>query len=244
MDKTGLSWLSKLLKLPTLSTLPIHPPSEIEDPSPIMEHRWGKNEKPLPPPRSLLRWLIQNCFSRDISDLKKDEITKEKRQALLRKDPEVINEALRLLEEPELPERAWYILEGYSQPDVYLETSNTIVVIEGKRTETIPTTTIKWMRVRHQMLRHIDCSWEIKGSKKVYGFFIVEGDGGADAYDVPIRWIEASNETISEKVLGGSLPHRNREEISEMAKCFLGVTTWQAVCKEFGIDWKSLPKQR
>jgi hypothetical protein len=238
MDKAGLSWLSKLVRLPEL---PNYPPFEIEDASPLIERRWGKNEKPLPPPRSLLRWLIQNCIPPDITDLKEDEITKKKRQAILLRDSEVIHEALTLLEQPELPERAWYILEGPSQPDVYLETSHMIIVIEGKRTEPIPTTTTKWMPVRHQMLRHIDCSWEIKGSKKVYGFFIVEGDGGANAYDVPERWIEASKSTISNETLKKSLPHRKPNEIKGIAESFLGATTWQAVCKKFGIDWKSLP---
>jgi len=115
-----------------------------------------------------------------------------------------------------------------------------IVVIEGKRTEPIATKTTKWMRVRHQMLRHIDCSWEIRGLKKVCGFFIVEGDGGADAYDVPERWIEASQNTISEDALNGSLRHRKPNEISDIARCFLGVTTWQRVCSEFKIDWELL----
>ena len=238
MDKAGSTWLPKLLKLPKISN---HPSPQIEDTSPIIEARWGNNEKPLTAPRSLLQWLIQNFPRPDRLNQKESETTKKKRQALKQKDSKVIQEALQLLEQADLPERAWYILEGPSQPDVYLETGHMIVVIEGKRTEPIPTTTTKYMPSRHQMLRHIDCSWEIRGSKGVYGFFIVEGDGGADAYDVPERWIEASNETISEKVLGGSLPHRNREEINEMAKSFLGVTTWQAVCKEFGIDWRSLP---
>jgi len=114
-------------------------------------------------------------------------------------------------------------------------------VIEGKRTEPFPTLSTKWMPVRHQMLRHLDCAWEIRGKKEVYGFFIVEGDGEADAYDVPQRWIEASKDTISDKALKGSLPHRNPDEIEKITKCFLGITTWQAVCGEFGIDWKSLP---
>jgi hypothetical protein len=219
MDKTGLTWLPKLLKLPEI---PNHPSPEFEDTSSIIEARWENNEKPLSAPRSLVRWLIQNLFPPDRSNQKENEITKKKRQALKQKDPKVIQEALKLLEQTDLPERAWYILEGPSQPDVYLETGNMIVVIEGKRTEPIPTTTTKWMPARHQMLRHIDCSWEIKGSKRVCGFFIVEGDGRADAYEVPEQWTTASNETISEVALRRSLPHRKPEEVSEWPNPFLG----------------------
>ena len=75
MDKTGLSWLSKLLKLPKLSN---HLPRKIEDTSPIIEARWGNKEKSLPAPRSLLRWLILNCTSPDAPDLKEDEIAKKR----------------------------------------------------------------------------------------------------------------------------------------------------------------------
>jgi hypothetical protein len=69
----------------------------------------------------------------------------------------------------------------------------------------------------------------------------VEGDRGSDAYDVPERWIEASKSTILDETLKNSLPHRKPNEVKEIAESFLGATTWQAVCKEFGIDWKSLP---
>ncbi len=238
MDKTGLSWLSKVLSLPRI---PNHPHPEIEDTAPIIEARWGKKEKPLPPPRSLLRWLIQNCRPPDTPDLREGKITREERQGLVRKDPKIINEALSLLDQRKIPKRDWYVLEGPSQPDVYLETENMIIVIEGKRTEPNSTAATKWMPVRHQMLRHMDCAWEIRGSKRVYGFFSVEGDGGADAYDVPEKWIEAIKSTVSDETLKNSLPHRKSNEIKEIAESFLGATTWQAVCKEFGIEWKSLP---
>jgi hypothetical protein len=91
------------------------------------------------------------------------------------------------------------------------------------------------------MLRHIDCAWEVRGSREVVGFFIVEGKGGSDAIEVPPRWTEAASATISEEVLNASLPHRTQAEREAIAHCFLGVTTWQAVCARFRIDFNALP---
>lgn len=131
------------------------------------------------------------------------------------------------------PGRTWCVLEGPSQPDAYLETPELLVVIEGKRTEHGPTTHTSWMPVRHQMLRHIDCAWEIRGDRPVFGFFIVEGD---DQGAIPPEWVEFARATVEPDAVAKSLPHRTADERSAIAEAFLGVTTWQIVCETFGID--------
>jgi hypothetical protein len=128
----------------------------------------------------------------------------------------------------------WHLFEGQTQPDVFIQTPSNIVVIEGKRTERAPTTSTKWMAGRHQMLRHIDCAWERAVSRKVVGFFVVEGDpdGG-----VPAEWLEHAKQTIGHDAVRSSLPHRGPEEQCDIAACFAGVTTWQRLCKEFDLKW-------
>ncbi len=95
------------------------------------------------------------------------------------------------------------------------------------------------MAGRHQMLRHIDCAWEIACGRKVIGFFIVEGNNVDD--DVSTDWINFAKQTITPKVIASSLPHRGPEEQHGIASSFTGVITWQRLCKEFNIDWESLP---
>ncbi len=90
------------------------------------------------------------------------------------------------------------------------------------------------MPVRHQMLRHIDCAWEIKGRRQVIGFFIVEADGSNGA--VPLFWQDQARRTISKEAVMSSLPHRGPEEQEGISRSFIGLTTWQRVCKEFGVD--------
>jgi hypothetical protein len=135
----------------------------------------------------------------------------------------------------------WHVFEGPTQPDVYIQTPDLILVIEGKRTERGPTVKTTWMPGRHQMLRHMDCAWEIAGRRKVLGFFIVEGEN--EDGEVPEKWIDFSRQTIAPESIASSLPHRGPEEQQAIASCFIGVTTWQNVCSEFGLDWDALPGQ-
>jgi len=167
-DKTGLSWIERLLRLPSMINMES---ALFPEPLPLNIHAWADNEKALFPPRSLLRWLVMNLeLPENYNFEDRSKNTQLKREALLRKDLTVIKEALSLLEHPVLLDQAWYILEGPTYPDVYLETDNLVVVIEGKRTEYTSTTKTTWMPVRHQILRHLDCPWEIRGARKLFGF--------------------------------------------------------------------------
>ncbi len=234
-DKTGLSWLSKLLSLPKGEhqlNLPLDVNLKIQDIG------WGDNEKKLVPPVSLLSWLIRNPRKPSSGVLSSNPLKAKKREALINGAEECIIEGLKLLRNNPNGE-TWHIFEGETQPDVFIKTPDVLIVIEGKRTEREPTTSTKWMLVRHQMLRHIDCAFEIAGGKKVIGFFIVEGEG--QSCDVPSQWIKYAKDTINSQVIQSSLPHRGPEEQKRIASSFIGVTTWQQVCKEFDIKWDTLP---
>lgn len=188
-DASGESWL------PTLLTLPSHGSSSPREPAvgPIVSHGWEPNETGLDPPLSLLSWLIRNIEAPKNSS----EKLEGRRQRLVDRDPGAIRAALREVRERH-EARGWYIFEGPTFPDVFIETEQVVIVIEGKRTERGPTTSTKWMPVRHQMLRHLDCALEIVGGRRLFGFFIAEVDerGGlplawADAVEVPGSGTEA-----------------------------------------------------
>lgn len=123
--------------------------------------------------------------------------------------------------------RNWYTLEGPSQPDAFIEADNLVVVIEGKRTESAPTTETEWMRVRHQMLRHIDAAWELRGQRPVIGLMIVEGENSGPTLPGAYRDYRSSLEGSA--ALTESLPHRSSEEQAAILQAFAGVTTWRAV---------------
>ena len=216
-------WLRTLLTLPkggkTIDT--------DSDLSPTYKY-WGKDEYALDPPVALLSWLIRNI--KNVPDNGSDTV--KKRRRLADGDPKTIEEALKLLR-TKGEEKAWYILEGPSYPDAYIVSNDMIVVVEGKRTESDITTSTTWMPIRHQMWRHIDAAWEIKGRRKVAGLLIVEG---SDEHTVPEKWKASVKKAFDREVIIENFPHRSSREIENITNCFLGVTTWQIICREFGLN--------
>lgn len=197
---------------------------------------WGDNERPLDPPKSLLRWLIRNLKEPPSERLWGTGETRTKRERLLACDKGTIDEALRL-PKSEPRRSAWYVLEGQSRPDACLETESLILLIEGKRTERESTTTTTRMKRRSQILRHMDAARELPGNKKTLGLMIVEGPGGADAVTPSEYWQGEADAQVEPQMLKDSLPHRTPQERELIAEGFLGVTTWQRVCSEFRLSW-------
>jgi hypothetical protein len=163
----------------------------------------------------------------------------EYRKRLADGDPEIVDSALSLLR-TENASRAWYIFEGPTCPDAYLVASDELVVIEGKRTETSATVDTSWLYGRHQIWRHIDAAWEIRGKRAVYGFFIVESE--ASDSSVPEPWQRVTQECLHANALASSFPHRSGHEVEAISRCFLGATTWQRVCRQFQFDFCKLPE--
>ncbi|HEY1016045.1 MAG TPA: hypothetical protein VGE07_25270 [Herpetosiphonaceae bacterium] len=233
-DATGQRWLAPLLQLfqhgaPDRAPLPA--------PGPLTDWAWGRHERRLPAPRGLLRWLVTTGAACATPSPTAESAA---RKALRAQDPAVVAQALTLLAAPRLPATAWYILEGPSQPDVYLETPTLIVVLEGKRTERGPTTATTWMPIRHQLLRHLDAAWNGRAGRTVVGGFVVEGD---DDGSVPAVWQQAAKAMRSPLAITASLPHRTAAEQAAISAGCLGVTTWQQLCTRFGIAIDTLPER-
>jgi hypothetical protein len=178
----------------------------------------------LPPPATLLAHLVE----REPAEVLGDDL----RSRLLGGDPQARAAAIKVLEDrsPDSLEKGWAILEGPTSVDAYLETTDLIVVVEGKRTESGPTTQTTFMPVRHQMLRAIDAAWDVRGARDVVGFFIVGRDS-----------VSYARTTLDPSAITASLPHRSLDERERIARAFLGVTTWDDVCAEFDIDVRALP---
>jgi hypothetical protein len=220
-DPTGRSWLQRLLELPRYGSKNASPRTD----SALVRCGWWPEEVQLPAPEGLLSWLVDNLPELGTAE--------GKRARLAAGDPETLAEARRLLErrDPRSTARAWYVFEGPTSVDAYLETPGLIVLIEGKRTERGPTTRTTYMPTRHQLLRNLDAGWDIRGERDIVAMFIVEGDEVSD------DWQSFARATISREALDGSLPHRASKERAAIAEAFLGVTTWQIMCREFGIPF-------
>jgi hypothetical protein len=128
-DPIGMAWIPTLLRLAE--------PGKESLPTPLQLKRcwWGSNERGLRPPPTLLRWLVEHAdlLTRDGLASSSPRV-RQLRELLIGRDQSVRLAALELLQHAHR-DRAWFVLEGVTFPDVYLETRNVILVIEGKRTE-------------------------------------------------------------------------------------------------------------
>lgn len=192
-------------------------------------------EHGLQPPQALLEELVRQAKRPPGAMPTASAKTMEKRERFFAGDPVLRQEALDGLAAGRRG-RLWYVFEGNSYPDVFIETPDALIIIEGKYTESGATTRTSWMPDRHQMLHHLDGAWEIRGDRSVYGLFIVDGESNDDPA-VPKKWLDAAASTVSPEVLENSMPHRKTSaERQQVADCFVGITTWQATQRRFGLN--------
>ena len=126
--------------------------SKIEKNS-IIEIRYGDNEKKIPPSRNLLIWMLQNLKAlnevKNFGVVNENSETYQKRKGLFSGDKKILDDAIQIIQtKTKLPDRDWYIFEGKTHPDIFIETIDSIFIGEAKRTEKDITTTTKWLNKR------------------------------------------------------------------------------------------------
>ena len=202
---------------------------------------YGDNEKKLKPPKEHLEALIDYLATKKhnpVSNLSR------KRKVLFGLDPEADREearkeAKRLLEisyidDEQILPKEWYIFEGATNPDIYIEGEDYVIICEGKWTEPHITTKTTNLAAdneyRNQMVRHIQGALNYT-NKKVYAFYIVdkgcgyEADLSTDAFAAQLE-----KETIE-------IPGKEKEEI---IRAFYGYTTWQDIKNVLpAVDFKT-----
>ena len=176
-DPTGAVWLDRLIRLGSRA-------SEVDLPSPVGElvpghlRWWERNERRLSPSLGLLEYLVRNITAEKVMESRTSEKTRRKRLALARRDLDVVQEALTRLRAGEKG-KEWFVLEGESRPDAYIETDSIVLVVEGKRTERSTTNKTTFMPWRSQLIRHMDTAWEVADGRRVLACIIREGSKSA-----------------------------------------------------------------
>lgn len=193
---------------------------------------YGECEKRLKPPRSLLVWQIENKEKLSIPKdfgVKKTSPSYPKRKKFFEGDPRLLDEARALIAQANLPGRDWYIFEGYTAPDVFIETRSHLIIGEAKRTENELTTSTTWLGVRDQLVRHIDAV--IDSSKEILSFFLFSKQGFHDHYS------QKMENYSSIEYLKRSLPHRGDDTIKKIAETFIGYSFWEDLGRLFSMQY-------
>jgi hypothetical protein len=243
LDALRTNWLPKLLDL-AAGTTAASRPWRNQDMT-IVRADWtgkekGSKERALFPPVTLLRELASHIEFGVGPSLDGPGENRRLRRLLRDKDAGTLMRAEQLLGQHPRRRFPWCTFEGPTYPDVVVETPDAVVVIEGKRREAGPTTKTQWMPIRHQMLRHIDAAWEIRKGRSVYGLFIVSAKPEKTGTVPSTRWQKAVEITRNLDAVKKSLPHRSPDERADIANSLIGITTWESVCKEFGLSLEIL----
>ena len=228
LQRRSDDWVRTLLVMcggPTAT--PVDPTLNLE----FQKGFWGKAEHALDPPVGLLSWLIRNPNPQSLA-----EDAQMERRLLARGDPTLVGRALHGLRTSAAP-KGWHLLESPTVPDVFIETPDALIVIEGKRAEQGPNLDPTWLTGRPPIWRHIDAAWEIRGRRQVFGLYLVQGQESDGALSP--HWADAFREAVSGPVLEKSFPHRSTAERDAIAACMIGGTTWNLVCKTFDIPMAS-----
>jgi len=118
----------------------------------------------------------------------------------------------------------WWVLEGRTHVDCYIETTRLRLFIEGKRTEKLSSNTC-WYSKRNQLLRNLECA-SVQSSGHDFAELLIT--------ETPFSGLR------SETVAAG-LPHLTGEESSELLSHFAGSATWRTLCAAVQLDYESLP---
>ena len=189
-------------------------------------------EKQLKPSKNHLVKLIDYISQKDFGNA---VIRNEKRRRLCIPDTENINsrkeardeaiaELLKAYDDITASCKAWYVFEGFSNPDIFIEGNDYVIVCEGKWTEpsiTVQTTNLatKDGEYRNQMIRHIQGALNYS-DKTIYAFYIVDKECGYLADLTREKFVEQlSLETIT-------IDDPEKEKIWNAYK---GYITWQDI---------------
>lgn len=188
----------------------------------------GKNEKKLKPPKMHLSQLIDYLAENGYPKATLENCCRERAILFGLAEPEkkkkILKEAHRLLEanyEKDPLPKEWYVFEGCTSPDIYIEGDDYVIVCEGKWTESHITTKTTYLsrkdESRCQMIRHIQGALNAT-SKRVYAFYIVDENCGY------IKDLEY--EAFEKQLKAERIQPENKKDI---LSAFKGYTTWQKI---------------
>ena len=239
-DASGLSWLTKLVKLASQN-------KDLASKMAMMNCRildqlveGSKNDKPkcfehsVSPSKNFLRWLNEHPERLRVPENygTKDEDKRERRKCLqgeygVQRQQEMMKDAINLLNEKgaQGSRKQWWAFEGFTMMDCLLETDDFLLGIEGKRTDKVSPAT-DWFPQRNQIIRNLEVLKEKAGTKE-YAILLMSEDG---------------KDPITDNDFYNSLPHYSEQEIAEIKKHYLGAVSWRQACEAVGLDYSALPE--
>jgi hypothetical protein len=239
-DKSGKTWLPAILKLfPNRRSFA---PELLLEPGDIITYQFGKEELCLNPPLRFLKWMVEHPHELNWPryEIKDKYILDMRERLMLRGSYEGTPEVRKQVIESAKIEiesamacpgaqriawlHEWWVLEGQTHVDCYIETTRLRLFVEGKRTEELSPST-SWYRKRNQLLRNLESASVESCGQPFAQLLITE---------------EPPSELPSTTVVD-SLPHLSVEERSELLSHYAGAVKWRSLCSAIGLQYEMLP---
>lgn len=199
-------------------------------------------EKSLPPTAQRLIWLVENLNQANGNRELPENKTTKRRKELISGEKRTILEAknniLTYDGSISFPHK-WWVLEGSSQPDIFMITDKYIFVCEAKRTEDALAKSTNLDVDRVHMVRQIEGAMKYEKynvhhghEREIIAFYIlsdafIEKEGNKDDLD---------NAMLGEASMwDNSLKHLSHQSIEEIKETYLGFTTWEEISKTMGF---------
>jgi hypothetical protein len=231
-DKTGASWLWKLWVLGSqVGRAPAEPGALVEAEVTDLRDDGPPRafERTAPPPREFLEWLLWNPLRMAKWDEKTwgassaDAI--EMRRRLFALDEAAREEGTAALARrgPEGSLHQWWAFEGFTHFDCCLSTPSSLLIIEGKRTETVSPAT-RWFPKRNQLWRNVECARQLAGEREYGVLLAVEDEAHGH---------QAMKDAAATR--DESLPHLSPDGRDELARHLRGFVTWKIIVRELKV---------
>ena len=195
-------------------------------------------ERTVAPPAAFLQWLLENPQRMQVRDPihfgAKSVEARRWRGKLFSGDRRLVseaqNEGLNQLGK-RLAQRGrnkWWAFEGFSHVDCCLITSQCVLFVDGKRTESVSPSTL-WFQQRSQLWRNVEAAREFAGQKQFAVILAVENEAeGTTALANAVRSLE------------GSYPHLDGGQRTELSRHLIGFVTWPEVVARFELPRECL----
>jgi hypothetical protein len=113
-----------------------------------------------------------------------------------------------------------------------LKTDECLLLIEGKRTETVSSST-RWFKSRNQLWRNVEVAGELAGEKAFGVILAVESEASGR---------QALAEAAASR--DSSYPHLTSEQRERLDRHLLGFVVWSDVVAQFGLPPAVLKETR
>lgn len=201
--------------------------------------------KSLSPTTERLIWLVENLKEANGNRALPENKTTKRRQELISGEKRTVIEAKNNIIGYDVSKgfpHKWWVLEGSSQPDIFILTDKYIFLCEVKYAEESLTISTNLDVDRVQLVRQIEGAMKFEkdnqhqgNEREVISFYILS-KVFLDKNENQVALDNSMNGDVT--MWDNSLKHLSHQSIEEIKQTYLGYTTWEDITEKLGFSFR------